>query len=101
MLDRFGDWDVISRKTNKPVTHMIWITLSHLISLLLHLPGDVGSVPSTATWTLRNRLTGEMRSITADCESLAAECVAKGIFDHSPRWKSGWTVPLVSSSEGR
>lgn len=94
MIDRFGDWDVVSRKTNKPLSHLFWI--------LLQLPamgGPIGGVHSSVTWTLRNRSTGDTRCITALSESEVAERVAAGKFDWTPRWRKGRTVPLVAKAD--
>jgi hypothetical protein len=66
------DWKIISRKTNKP-----WWNLFAMLfgSLLL---ADNPGVHSSATWVVRNRSTGETRTITAESEQdmrdrLAAE----------------------------
>lgn len=93
MIDRFGDWDVVSRKTNKPFSHLFWI--------LLQIPAMAGPIGghSSVTWTLRNRSTGEMRCVTAESESQAAERIADEKFDWTPRWRRGRTVPLISKAD--
>ena len=92
MIDRFGDWDVVSRKTLSPVSHLFWI--------LLQIPGG-GPIAghSSVTWTLRNRSTGETRCITAQSETEVAERVTAGKFNWTPRWKKGRTVPLIAKSD--
>lgn len=93
MLTQFGDWDVLSRKTNRPILHLFW--------MLLQIPVAAGpiAIHSTVTWTLRNRLTGETRCVTADSESEAAEMTMAGKFDWKPRWRRGRTVPFIPKSE--
>jgi hypothetical protein len=92
-LDQFGDWDVVSRKTNRPILHLIWI--------LLQIPAAAApmDIHSSVTWTLRNRSTGETRCVTADSEIEAAERITAGKFDRRPRWRRGRIVPLIPRSE--
>jgi len=93
MLTQFGDWDVVSRKTHSPVMHLIW--------MFLQIPLAAGpiDVHSNVTWTLRHRSTGEIRRVTANSESEAAERIMAGKFDWKPRWRRGRTVPLIAKSE--
>ncbi len=57
-----GDWDIISRKTNKRWWNLFVMLFGSLV--LTDNPG----IYSTVTWVLRNRSTGETRSITARSE---------------------------------
>jgi hypothetical protein len=96
MIDRFGDWEVVSRKTNSPI--------SHFFLILLQIPvasgaGPIAGFHSSVTWTLRNLSTGETRCITAESESEVAERVEAGKFDRTPRWRRGRTVPLIAKPD--
>jgi hypothetical protein len=74
--DRFGDWHVVARKTNDPVSHLIGI----VARLVLPLP-EAPRRWSSVTWTLRHASTGEIRKVTAHTDDEAALRIAAGAFD--------------------
>jgi hypothetical protein len=67
-----GEWEVVARKTNRPIRHLIGMFFS---MLLMAEPVTWSSV----TWTLRHPVTGETRKVTADSE--AEPKVLAGAFD--------------------
>jgi hypothetical protein len=69
-----GEWQVVARKTNRPIRHLIGMFFS---MLLMTEPMTWSSV----TWTLRHRVTGETRKVTADSEAEAELKVLAGAFD--------------------
>jgi hypothetical protein len=72
--DKFGEWEVIARKTNKPIRHLLGLFLN---MLLISEPFTWSSM----TWTVRHAGRGEIRKVTAGSESEAANRIAAGVFD--------------------
>lgn len=72
----FGDWQVIARKTNDPIRHLIGI----VARLVLPVP-EAPRQWSSVTWTIRHAQTGETRTVTAHSEDEAALRIAAGAFD--------------------
>ena len=73
--DKFGDWLIVTRKTNNPIRRLIGILLQPLF--LLPEPSRYSSV----TWTVRHAQTGEVRKVTAYSENEVAQRIAAGEFD--------------------
>jgi hypothetical protein len=75
MSDSFDDWEIVSRRTNKR-----WLKLFAMIfgSLLFW---DNTGIHSSVIWVLRNRTTGDTRSVTAQSEREMRERVAARAFD--------------------
>jgi hypothetical protein len=74
MDQSFGEWEIVSRKTNNPIRHLIGIVLQ---MFLMAQPATFSSM----TWTLRNSRTGETRKVTAKSETEAALRASAGEFD--------------------
>lgn len=77
MADAFGEWQIVARKTNKPIRHLIGIALQ---MFFMAEPATFSSM----TWTLRNSRTGETRKVTAKSETEAALRASAGEFDPEP-----------------
>jgi hypothetical protein len=69
------DWEIMSRKTNRP-----WFTSFLMIVLGLVMQDNPG-VFSNVTWTVRQKSTGMTKRVTANSESAAANKIANGWFD--------------------
>jgi archaeosine-15-forming tRNA-guanine transglycosylase len=74
MDQSFGEWEIVARKTNNPIRHLIGIVLQ---MFLMAQPATFSSM----TWTLRNSRTGETRKVTAKSETEAALRATDGEFD--------------------
>jgi hypothetical protein len=70
----FNDWEVVSCRINKAASNLFWIALQ---TLLTAEPMNRSSV----TFTVRQRSTGALRSVTAVSKREAGELIAKGQFD--------------------
>jgi hypothetical protein len=70
----FGAWEVVGRKTNNWLLHLIGIAFQ---AISFAEPITFSSV----TWSLRHIETGETRKVTARSEAQAAARVAAGDFD--------------------
>jgi len=70
----FEDWEIVSRKTNRP-----WFTSFLMIVLGLVMQDNPG-VFSSVTWTVRQKSTGMTKRVTANSESAAANKIANGWF---------------------
>jgi hypothetical protein len=77
MDESFGEWEIVARKTNNPIRHLIGIVLQ---MLFMAEPATFSSM----TWTLRNSRTGETRKVTAKSEAEAALRASAGEFDPEP-----------------
>jgi hypothetical protein len=69
-------WEIVAQKTRKPVMHMVLILLQ---MLMLAEPMNRSSV----TYTVRHRVTGETRQVTADSHEQAAAKIEQGLFDRA------------------
>jgi hypothetical protein len=74
-IARIGDWDIVARRTNSPISPL----MNFLIRLLFILPEPPKH--SSVTWTVRHIQTGEVRKITAYSEEEFATRLAAGAFD--------------------
>ncbi len=74
--DAFDDWETIGRKTNDKASALIGLLLWPLF-LLTGSP----TLPSSVTWTIRHKQTGDVRRVTAHTKDLAALKIAAGEFD--------------------
>ena len=72
------DWEVVSRKTNRPWITTFFVFIIGLISF------DATGFHSIVTWTVRQKSTGITKRVTADSESEAADKIANGRFDAEP-----------------
>ena len=70
-------WDVVARKTNRPISHFMLFLLQ--ILTLSWPPASHSSV----TFTVRNRANGETRKVTAKSNEEAATLIAQGQFDRA------------------
>lgn len=77
MTELAPGWEVVARKTNGPIAHLLFILLQ--IVMLSWPPAGQSSV----TFTVRNRATGETRKVTAKSEDEAALLIAQGQFDRA------------------
>jgi hypothetical protein len=68
-------WEVVARKTNGPIAHLLFLVLQ---VLMLSWPP---ATHSSVTFTVRNRATGETRKVTAKSEDEAGLLIAEGRFD--------------------
>jgi hypothetical protein len=75
MRDAFDDWEIISRRTNKRWSNLLVMIFGSL--LLTDNPG----IHSSVTWFLKNRATGQTKSVTARSEHEMKERVATQAFD--------------------
>jgi hypothetical protein len=69
------DWEVVSRKTNRP-----WIT-TFFVFILGLISFDATGFHSSVTWTVRQQSTGITKRVTARSESETADMIADGWFD--------------------
>jgi hypothetical protein len=69
------DWEIVSRKTNRP-----WFKSFLMIVLGLVMQDNPG-VFSSVTWTVRQKSNGETKRVTALSESAAADKIANREFD--------------------
>lgn len=67
--ESFGDWQVVSRKANHKFLHLLAIALQTLARM-------EPATYSSMTWTVRHRITGETRDVTAMSEEEAAKTLA-------------------------
>lgn len=67
-------WDIVSRRTNQPIRHLIGMMLQMV------LMAESGFY-STVTWTVRQTASGTVRKVTARSEREAGEKIALGTFD--------------------
>jgi len=67
-------WDLVAQKTNLPLLHMFFILLQ---MLMMSEPVNRSSV----TFTVRNRASGEVRTVTAASAEEAAIRITQGHFD--------------------
>jgi len=69
------DWEVVSRKPNERT----WI-LPMLVQLTFPIPMMPATI-SSATWTVRQKSTGLVRTLTARSEEEAWQKIELGLFD--------------------
>jgi len=74
MADLSTDWELVSRKARDGSPGV----LRALRSMLVH---DTTETPQPMTWTLRHRITGRVRRLTARTELEATVKIANGLFD--------------------
>jgi len=74
MADLSTDWDVVSRKARDGSPGVV----SMLRSMLVR---NSSETPQPFTWTLRHRVTGRVRRLTARTELEATVKIANGLFD--------------------
>lgn len=67
-------WEIVSRRTNKPIRYL----LSMLLQIVL--TSETGFY-SSVTWTVRQTTTGVVHNVTARSEQEAREKIASEIFD--------------------
>jgi len=74
MADLSTDWELVSRKARDGSPGVV----STLRSMLVR---DPSKIPQPFTWTLRHRITGRVRKLTARTELEATVKIANGLFD--------------------
>jgi hypothetical protein len=74
MADLSNDWELVSRKARDGSPGV----LSAFRRMLVR---DVSETPRPFTWTLRHRITGRVRRLTARTELEATVKIANGLFD--------------------
>jgi hypothetical protein len=68
------DWEIVARQTNEKFLFSLL--------MLIAIPLQLDHPPhSSATWTIRQKSTGLVRRVTANCVSEAVEKVRQGSFD--------------------
>lgn len=74
MAELSTDWELVSRKTRDGSPGVLGALRSMLVR-------DPPKNPQPFTWTLRHRITGRVRRLTARTELEATVKIANGLFD--------------------